>query len=168
MRLFLYFFSTMLLRLAIVILLMSTLAACGNMAPGSSENDSTKVSLEEGVVDQIQGPVEILYFRKPFTDSVRYTRYYKVAQTTDSVFFASLKKALQQTHEKLEAPRECLSEGKIQIPLGGDAFKVVYFSRSKTGCAYLYIIMDGAFFYYEMPAELNNYLVELEKQSKDL
>lgn len=167
MRLFLYF-STMLLRLAIIILFVLTLAACGNRASSTSENDSTEVRLEEAVVDQIQGPVDILYFKKPFTDSVRYTRYYKISQSTDSVFFASLKMLLKQDHEKLEGPRKCLSEGKIQIPLGGDAFKVVYFSRVETGCAYLYIIKDGSFLYYGMPADLNQYLVELEKQAKDL
>jgi hypothetical protein len=153
---------------------MSILAACGNRASNTSENDSTNVSLEKEIAekdvipDHIQGPVDVLFFKKPFTDSVRYTRYYKVAQTTDDIFFASLKRAFQQNLEKLDAPRECLSEGKIQIPLGGDAFKVVYFSRTETGCAYLYIIKDGVFLYYEMPAELNKNLVELEKQSKDL
>jgi hypothetical protein len=145
-----------------------SLQACGNKASNTSEKDSTISRSHEEFVDRIPGPVDILYFKKPFTDSVRYTRFYKVTQSTDSVFFESLKRALAQHHQKLEAPRKCLSEGKIQIPLGGDAFKVVYFSRAETGCNYLYIIQDGAFLYYEMPADVNRYLIELEKQSKDL
>lgn len=177
MRLFLYF-SMMVLRIVFVVFSLSALLACGGGEPGVAKRDSTDVSPKDSVaqkVDEkvfvpatIQGPIEILYFKKPFTDSVRYTRYYMLAQTTDTVFFAQLRSAIQQRYDKLDAHRKCLSEGKIQIPLGGDAFKVVYFSRGETGCPYLYLIQEGMFYYFEMPRELDMHLNELEKQSKEI
>lgn len=176
MRLFLYF-SMMVQRFALVIFFLSSLLGCGDGRSSASKESaavSTRESAEKEVREEIfipatiQGQVDILYFRKPFTDSVRYTRYYRVAQTTDTSFFAGLRAALQQRFEKLDAPRKCLSEGKMQVPLGGDAFKVVYFSRKETGCPYLYVIKDGMFYYFELPAELNRFLIELEEQSKEV
>jgi hypothetical protein len=176
MRLFLYF-SMMGLRSSFVVFFLSALLGCGDGGSGASKESAavnTKDSAEKKVGEMIfipaniQGEVDILYFKKPFTDSVRYTRYYRVAQTTDTVFFAALSAALQQHFEHLDAPRKCLSEGKIQVSLGGDAFKVVYFSRKETGCSYLYVIRDGMFYYFDMPEHLNRFLIELEKQSKEI
>lgn len=177
MRLFLYF-SMMVLRIVFIVFFLSAVLACGDGESGVAKKDSADVSSKDEVVRKvdemvfipatIQGPVDILYFKKPFTDSVRYTRYYTLAQTTDTVFFTQLRSAMQQRYDKLDAPRKCLSEGKIQIPLGGDAFKVVYFSRGETGCPYIYLIQEGMFYYFELPRKLNIHLNELEKQSKEL
>ncbi len=168
MRLFLYF-SIMNTRCLIVICSLSVLLACGSENRGGNSQDSARVSNREDIFRSgISGPVDVLYFKKPYTDSVRYTRFYTLAQTTDTVFFSSLSRAIQRPPEILDGPRKCLSDGKIQIPLGGDSFKVIYFSRQGTGCPYLYMIFNGSFHYFPMPEDLNRFLIELEKQAKEI
>lgn len=107
--------------------------------------------------------LDILYFNKPYTDKERYQRYYKVVHTTDTAFINTLTIALQQNIvEDLQHPKKCMSEGKIILPLGGDAYKMIYFSRKETNCPYIYIIKDGHFLYYSMDAALNKLLNTLE------
>lgn len=107
-------------------------------------------------------PADILYFKKPFTDTLRYTRFFISVQTADTVLIQLLNEVIRETPEKLAGPKKCFSEGKIQLPLGGDAFKVVYFSRLTTVCPYVYTIENGMFHYYKMSAALSDKLTILE------
>jgi hypothetical protein len=78
-----------------------------------------------------------------------------------------LEAALNGQSALLEKPRPCLSEGKIIIPKGGDAFKVIYFSRSKeASCNYIYDIRDGVFYYHPLSGELESSLNNFENGAK--
>lgn len=79
-----------------------------------------------------------------------------------------LEKVMVKQPRVLEKPLNCLSEGKIIIPLKGDAFRVIYFSRLTTKCPYVYQIKDGLFLYYDMDPELDRKLAELESNSKEV
>lgn len=61
-----------------------------------------------------------------------------------------------------------MSEGKINIPLKGDAYQVIYFSREEKPCNYLYVIRDGQFYYYLLDETVLQKLNELEKGAKAL
>jgi hypothetical protein len=106
---------------------------------------------------------DILYYKKPFSDSTRYTRYFRVIHTSDSTLVSELNKIFNGNFVKLMEVKKCLSEGKIILPIGGDAFRVVYFSRIDTDCSYLYYIKDGEFYYYEMSSLLKEKLNAFEK-----
>jgi hypothetical protein len=111
--------------------------------------------------------VDILYFIKPFTDSTRYARYFSAVKVGDSSFVNALEAALDGPSSVLEKPRPCLSEGKIIIPRGGDAFKVIYFSRSKeASCNYIYDIRDGVFYYHPLSGEIVKGLNNFETGAK--
>lgn len=110
--------------------------------------------------------LDILFFKKPFTDKERYQRYFKILHVKDSVLVKTLNYSLQlEVVEDLLSPKKCMSEGKIILPLGGDAFKTIYFSRMETDCPYLYLIKDGHFLYYPMDTALNRMLNIGEKNA---
>lgn len=107
--------------------------------------------------------IDILYFKKPFVDEERYQRFFSVAHTSDSLLIDALRSAMEKSvQQDLQSPKECRSEGKMIIPLGADAFKVIYFSRNETNCPYLYVIENGHFLYYKMDTLLNSALNRLE------
>lgn len=121
------------------------------------------------VQEQLPGTadsVEVLYYRKPFTDKERYTRFFSSLATKDTGFIQSLKSILLLPGVKEDSLRACMSEGKINIPLKGDAYQVVYFSREAEPCKYLYVIREGQFYYYLLDESLLQKLNELEKQAK--
>ena len=111
--------------------------------------------------------LEIVYYRKPFRDPERYTRFFTVTKIVDPSFFTSLENILRLSGAEEDSLRACMSEGKILIPLGGDAFRTVYFSRAAKPCEYLYVIRDGAFIYHDMPDSLSQMLDEHEKTARE-
>lgn len=139
-------------------------------------NSETKDAVADTTVATIQptqeikmataDSVEVLYYRKPFTDKERYTRYFSNLVTKDTGFIQMLQSLLRMPGVKEDSLRACMSEGKINIPLKGDAYQVVYFSREEKPCNYLYVIRGGEFFYYMLDERLQQKLNELEKQAK--
>lgn len=155
---------------------MRTIIFCSFLAVlicrcGGSGKDKVKenaivsaTTADPNITDFAQDSIDILYFTKPFTDSTRYTRYFSVAKVKDSSLDTSLSKILNSPSALMDKPRSCLSEGKIIIPKGGDAYKVLYFSRSgEKQCRYIYEIKDGMFLYYQVPDEMVATLNKLEK-----
>jgi hypothetical protein len=106
---------------------------------------------------------DILFYIKPFSDSTRYTRYFKISHASDSVTVNEMNKIFRSSFIKLTEVKKCQSEGKIIVPVGGEVFRVIYFSRTGADCAYLYYIKDGEFYYYEMSPLLNEKLNAFEK-----
>jgi hypothetical protein len=138
---------------------------------GGSDKDKLKqianvpvASADSKVAAFATDSIDILYFTKPFTDSSRYTRYFSVVKVSDSTLERLLSKTLAGPSSIMDKPRPCLSEGKIVIPKGGDAFKVLYFSRTgDKQCRYIYEIKDGQFLYYQITEELEAGLNKFEK-----
>jgi hypothetical protein len=53
------------------------------------------------------------------------------------------------------------------IHLGGDAYKVFYFSRAADSCRYIYQIKDGEFHYYELPEAIESRLDSLQALARE-
>jgi hypothetical protein len=157
------------LRYLTAILTLIFLASCAGSDNERSEKGSVdSISVQTGdkpVIPPAVDSFEVVYYRKPFTDSSRYYRFFTVAITNDSSVIKEVKQVLAGAYEKLPEVKKCLSEGKLIIPLGGEAYQTMYFSRLGTGCPYLYYIKDGAFYYYEMTPELHKQLNLLENQA---
>lgn len=154
------------MRTIIICTLLAVLiSSCG----GSGKNEVNEAATITETVDSsiaafAKDSLDILFFTKPFTDSSRYTRYFSVVKVKDSSFESTLSNTLKGPSFIMEKQRPCLSEGKINIPKGGDAYKVLYFSRSgEKQCRYIYEIKDGVFLYYQIPDEMVAALNKLEK-----
>jgi hypothetical protein len=144
------------------------ISSCG----GSGKNEVKEVAtVTIAAADPKLAPfatdsIDVLFFKKPFTDSSRYTRYFIMAMAKDSSFEAALSSTLKGPSSIMDKPRTCLSEGKIIIPKGGDAYKTLYFSRSgEKQCRYIYEIKEGLFLYYQIPDDVVAVLNELEKHA---
>jgi hypothetical protein len=148
-------------------LLFFSIAACN-----TSEDPATKDTV--AVVEQsafAPGPlrpdsIEVIYYQKPFTDKERYTRFFSNLVTRDTGLIRNLMSVLALTGVKEDSIRTCMSEGKINIPLKGDAYQVVYFSREANPCNYLYVIRNGQFFYYTLDATIMEKLNQMERLAK--
>jgi hypothetical protein len=151
----------------LLVALIFCFAAC-NSEQKTNNKESVDVPVlaipEPGLVTA--DSVEVLYFKKPFTDKERYTRFFSTIVTKDTGLIRSLTSILVLQGVKEDSLRACMSEGKFNIPLKGDAYQVVYFSREVKPCSYLYVIRDGQFYYYQLDEHLRQKLNELEKQAK--
>jgi hypothetical protein len=148
------------------------MASCAGAGKKDVEIRSTEpVAAETGVTEiapilpQQVSSFDVIYYKKPFTDSVRYTRYFLATHTGDSALVSELNRIFQGKFVKLAEIKKCQSEGKIIIPLGGDASRVIYFSRIGGDCSYVYYIKDGEFYYFGMSTLLSEKLDTIEKMA---
>jgi hypothetical protein len=147
------------------------LVSCGGAgnAPRPEKETSNLLDAKNEAHPLSGDSIDILYFTKPFTDTLRYTRYFSAVKVSDSSFLEALDAALSGPSAVLDKPRPCLSEGKIILPKGGDAFKVIYFSRSQEpSCNYIYDIRDGLFYYHPLSLEISSGLNAFETRAKKL
>ncbi len=95
-----------------ICLLAFFIFACNNLNKEKDKTDSLHI---QNAPDSIQhlSPVpekvmsaDILFFRKPFEDSTRYTRFFKSLQTSDTMFMASLRETFRGKSEKLSGPKK--------------------------------------------------------------
>ena len=150
----------------IVLFFVSSCGGSGN-GTGPLQESNSKMKKRAAERSVAVDSVDILYFTKPFTDSARYTRYFSAVKVGDSSFVYALEAALNGPSVVSEKTRPCLSEGKIIIPRGGDAFKEIYFSRSKeASCNYIYDIRDGVFYYHPLSGEIASGLNNFETGAK--
>lgn len=111
----------------------------------------------------------ILFYKDPHgTDSLRYTRYYKQYNSTDSNLLADLKANLLASTVKLERIKNCRSEGKIWVFKQGQIFQTIFFSSKDAECSFLYIIKDGWFYYSAMPYGFAVQLKSLQKMAVEI
>ena len=163
-RLPLYF---CLMRLFIVLAVHLLLASCASSTKRKERELPDHAGAGHVPAQASPDSMDVIFYDKPFTDPERYTRFFRVTRAGDPPFTASLRALLLLPGVKEDSLRKCMSEGKILIPLGGDAFRTVYFSRAAKPCEYLYVIRGGAFFYYEMPDSLRHMLDENEKTARE-
>lgn len=135
------------------------LFACNNSTGETKEKDST------AVVPQWQKPqtvfdiepnlvkadsLQILYYDNPDGDSLRYTRFFNLAETTDTAQINTLVSEMNGVYVQEPNARICRSQGKLFLLRNEDVLKTVYFSTRGDSCRYFYFIRDGAFFYFPM------------------
>lgn len=157
-------------RSILVLIISSVIMSC---AGGSNKNAEKKPADKDGsgsgetviapIIPQEVSSFDVIYYKKPFTDSTRYTRYFLTTHTSDSVLVSELNRIFRGTFDKLPEVKKCQSEGKIILPFGGDAFRVVYFSRTGGDCSYIYYIKDGEFYYFGISTLLSEKLDAIEK-----
>lgn len=141
MKLWLFLFCMLLLT-----------GACNSGGREAKNNaDSTSSSIQAAapaLLEKIDS-MQVIYYDDPDGDSVRYTRYFTYATTTDTALFNNLANDIQQITDTLSTPRKCRSEGKMYVFAGksdGPA-KTLFFSTRCDTCCYLYYIKDGMFYY---------------------
>lgn len=103
--------------------------------------------------------VVFVYYDDPYgIDSLRYTRYYSQASTTDTAIIAGLVRNLKATAGKEEQMRHCRSEGKVFCYSQGKVFQTIYFSTKRQDCCHLYLINNGFFYYTPLSADFRRSL----------
>lgn len=149
-------------------LLLCSVTAC-NTSQDPATKDTVAIIDQPAFASRPPRPdsIEVIYYKKPFTDKERYTRFFSNLVTRDTGLIGTLMSVLALPGVREDSIRTCMSEGKINIPLKGDAYQVVYFSRETSPCNYLYIIRNGQFFYYTLDATIMEKLNQLEKLAKN-
>ncbi len=93
--------------------------------------------------------LQFIFYDNPGIDSMRYSRYFKFYNTSDSIVIRSLIKQLKQNYRVQDTTGSCRSEGKIYMFSKDAPLKTIYFSTLKT-CNYSYFIKDGMFYYMQL------------------
>ena len=145
-------------RFVVYFLLVSFFACQNKTQERIASIESQTIQYIPNAVDSI----DLLYFKKPYTDSLRYQRFFTYLRSGDSTLIQALRENLHQPFQEFTGPVNCLSEGKIIIPHGGDAFRIVYFSRTEAPCSYLYVIDNGRFRYYSLAKDVKEKLDKWE------
>lgn len=155
------------MRIFSAILILLILSCRNNQDKDLLKNKSLSSDVSHPYLPNSVDSIDVLYFKKPFQDKERYQRYFTHLNTRDSLLISYLRVNLQKSFSLLVNAKDCNSEGKIIVPLKGDAFKIIYFSRLHTNCPYLYVIENGSFRYYEMDSIVHKQLNFLEPFAKD-
>lgn len=174
----------------------------GNGANQSSEGNSVNasgVSVKENTGLDIANlreadSVQVLFFTDPYgKDSLRYTRFFKHFNTSDTSIVKPLLNNLDRMFILRNEVMPCRSEGKLFFFKGEQELKTVYFntqslvnvptnfkpnsttpstsstnSKSQSSdrdCAYMYFIKDGAFYYFPIQAATTELLLKLKPKA---
>lgn len=156
-----------------LLLLIFFLLAC-NSITGETKEDSPSAANPETKAPQTVRDIEpnlskadslqILYYDNPDGDSLRYTRFFKLAETTDTSQINTLLNELNQVHVQEPKVRPCRSEGKLFLLKGEDVLKTIYFSTRGDSCRYFYFIKEGTFIYFPLTEKA----MRLLQQSKGM
>jgi hypothetical protein len=115
---------------------------------GVKTNSFSAFDLDAGfaLIDSMQ----VLYYDDPYSDSLRYSRFYSRLDVNDSNNIKIIKEQLHQPYVIKQGADSCRSEGKIYLYQHSEPVKTIYFSTKAPDCAYVYFIKDGAFYYFEI------------------
>lgn len=109
-----------------------------------------------------------VFYKDPHgKDSLRYTRYYREYQSTDSATILGVINNLKDSTQRLEKIKNCHSEGKIWCFAKGNVFQTIYFSAQNKDCSFVYIIKNGQFYYSNISKELVTQLERLKPLAKE-
>lgn len=147
-------------------------------ADGTAAAIKTNTGLDIAGLRQADS-VQILFFTDPFgKDSLRYTRFFKHFNTSDTAVVQPILKNLDQLFLLRTEVMNCRSEGKIFFFKGKQELKTVYFNTqgvtAKSGvrapqvsanCAYMYFIKDGSFYYFPIQPETSALLNKIKPQA---
>jgi len=112
--------------------------------------------------------VVVVFYDDPYTaDSSKYTRFYKQYGTTSGTeIIRPLLNNLELPFTKLEKVKACRSEGKLWLYAKGKIFQTIYFTFTKSSCAFIYLIKDGFFFYMDIQQSFSDQLRAIQKLVK--
>ena len=144
---------------------------------GAADAVKTNTGLDIAGLHQADS-VQILFFTDPFgKDSLRYTRFFKHYNTSDTAVVQPILKNLDQLFLLRTEVMKCRSEGKIFFFKGKQELKTVYFNtqgvstkpdertpQTNSDCAYMYFIKDGSFYYFPIQPETAALLRKIKPQ----
>lgn len=152
------------------IALSMVVTSCGN-----TENKTTtatsqpEIVLETGLTIEPllkrADSVQLLYFKNPFGDSLRYTRFYTYHVTNDASLINNLLHQMDKSFQVQPTARTCRSNGKLFFFGAGNELKTVYFATQGKDCSYLYYIKNGMFYYFTIDEATEKRLIELKAKT---
>lgn len=152
--------------LSIVTLLLACQASENkDTAPASELVIETGLSVEP-VLKKIDS-IQLLYFKNPFGDSIRYTRFYTYYNTNDTMLIAVLLDELNKSFTVFTEDRKCRSNGKMFLYGKGREIKTIYFAIQENDCSYLYYIKNGLFYYFTINDKTKKILTALKAKTKE-
>ncbi len=124
--------------------------------------------------------VQVLFFTDPYgKDSLRYTRFFKHFNTSDTSVVNPLLNNLDRMFILRNEVMPCRSEGKLFFFKGEQELKTVYFNTQSlasassksngkslnSDCAYMYFIKDGGFYYFPIQSATIELLLKLKPKA---
>lgn len=124
--------------------------------------------------------VQVLFFTDPYgKDSLRYTRFFKHFNTSDTSVVNPLLNNLDRMFILRNEVMPCRSEGKLFFFKGEQELKTVYFNTQSlasasskssgksfnSDCAYMYFIKDGGFYYFPIQPATIELLLKLKPKA---
>ncbi|HVG16166.1 MAG TPA: hypothetical protein VM935_14445 [Chitinophagaceae bacterium] len=158
----------------IIIICFAGLAGCNNNTVDSSghKNKPSTIPIKEKLTGVDVEPLlegadslQILYYDNPDGDSLRYTRFFRYVNVTDSTFIVALKNGLRQTFIQKTEMIKCRSEGKMYVYKKQAIIKTIYFATRCDRCCHLFFISNGSFLYFTLPETLSKELNTLKKDA---
>lgn len=194
---------------------MAATTACGNNANQNANNTNQSGTKQDGAnqngtnqsgasIKENTGldianlrdadSVQVLFFTDPYgKDSLRYTRFFKHYNTSDTSVVNPLLNNLDRMFILRNEVMPCRSEGKLFFFKGEQELKTVYFNTqslvnvpsnfkpnsttqstssansisqsSDWDCAYMYFIKDGAFYYFPIQSATTELLLKLKPKA---
>ncbi|MDX2047982.1 MAG: hypothetical protein SFU87_14420 [Chitinophagaceae bacterium] len=160
-----------------VLCYLSLLTACSNeadkqkMQAPSASADSVNFLKGLDVEPAIKATdsVQLLYYKDPYGDPERYTRFFTVLSTADTSLINPVLHNLDRIFFKQDKVRDCRSEGKMYLfnRQNEDPLQTIYFSTRCDSCCYLYYIKNGAFYYFSLDNNTKQVLSANKAKSKE-
>jgi hypothetical protein len=156
-----------------IIMMMACNNKSNNKEAKAIEHDSDLAKIDKPLTGLDAEPtlskadsLQILYYDNPDGDSLRYTRFFKVASTNDTSLIGSVLFNLDQPFTTSNETINCRSEGKIYLYGRGEPLKTIYFSTRCDSCCYAYFIKDGTFLYFKLTGKVSGLLKKFKGYAK--
>lgn len=147
----------------LTLLLIAAITSC-------TQNGKPAIKEDTGLIKGLAGldSAEVIFYKDPYGDSLRYTRFFTFTTLKDSATLKTISAALADTSYTIKAGQPaCRSEGKIILHLSADVFKTVYFSTKCDSCCYLYVINEGQFANFPLPGGVRTVLENAKPLAKE-
>ncbi len=157
------------------ILLVGIILACNSPESADKKPSSEQeIKLVTGldIVPELRtaDSVQCLYFKDPFgKDSLRYTRFFKYFNTHDTTVLNPILRNIDQPFILRNQIMNCRSAGKLFFFQKNQPLKTIYFNtNTASGCAFLYFIKDGAFYYFPVNSTVIALLQATQKRTNEV
>lgn len=147
----------------LALLLIAAIASC-------TQSSKQQVKEDTGLIKGLSGldSAEVIFYKDPYGDSLRYTRFFTFTTLKDSSTLKTIKAALADSNYIIKAGQpDCRSEGKIILHLSVEVYKTVYFSTKCDTCCYLYVINEGRFAKFSLPMGVRSVLENAKLLAKE-
>lgn len=159
------------MKAVIVLSILLVFFACQTGEEKKVEETADTLVLETGLTIepllQKTDSIQFLYFKNPFGDSLRYTRFYTYHNTNDTSIISTILNQFNKGFIVLTEDKQCRSNGKMFLYGKGNEIKTIYFAIQDNECSYLYYIKNGLFYYFTIDEATTNLLSALKANTID-